>query len=213
MNKEEAYKAWWHNEGSGITPLPNEDMEEFAHRITQIAWSNGAFKEREQILFAIKELRGRSQEPVSWMIWGKNNVPSLTFKKPSDKYVFDSLYTTPPQRKEPEQEPVSWMSEDEREAFERFNETCEDGEGYDVPKTMMRRLAEIGVIHHTSRGIYGITKFGRLLVGNTTPPQRKPLTDEQIEEIAEGYLVDYRIPAGCAWNFARDIEAAHNIKE
>ena len=47
----------------------------------------------------------------------------------------------------------------------------------------------------------------------TTPPQRKPLTDEQIEEIAEGYLVDYRIPAGCAWNFARDIEAAHGIKE
>jgi len=44
-------------------------------------------------------------------------------------------------------------------------------------------------------------------------PQRKPLTDEQIEEIAEGYLVDYRIPAGCAWNFARAIEAAHGIKE
>ena len=35
------------------------------------------------------------QEPVAWMVWGKNNVPSLTFKKPSDKYVFDSLYTTP----------------------------------------------------------------------------------------------------------------------
>ena len=45
------------------------------------------------------------------------------------------------------------------------------------------------------------------------PPQRKPLSDEQIEEIAEGYLVDYRIPAGCAWNFARDIEATHGIKE
>ena len=48
MTKDEAYKAWWHNEGSGIIPLPNEDMEEFAHRMTQIAWSNGAFKEREE---------------------------------------------------------------------------------------------------------------------------------------------------------------------
>ena len=84
---------------------------------------------------------------------------------------------------QPEQEPVAWISEDEREAFERFNETCEDGEGYDVPKTMMRRLAEIGVIHHTSRGIYGITKFGRLLVGNTTQPQRKPMTYEEIEDL------------------------------
>ena len=47
MTQDEAYKAWWHNEGSGIIPLPNEDMKEFAHRMTQIAWSNGAFKERE----------------------------------------------------------------------------------------------------------------------------------------------------------------------
>jgi len=44
-------------------------------------------------------------------------------------------------------------------------------------------------------------------------PQRKPLTDEQIDAIADEYLVDYRIPAGSAWNFARDIEAAHGIKE
>ena len=39
------------------------------------------------------------QEPVAWMVWGEDNVPSLTFKKPSDKYVFDSLYTTTPKRK------------------------------------------------------------------------------------------------------------------
>ena len=37
-------------------------------------------------------------EPVAWMVWGENNVPSLTFTKPSDKYVFDSLYMTAPQR-------------------------------------------------------------------------------------------------------------------
>jgi hypothetical protein len=47
VTQDEEYKTWWHNEGSGILPLPNEDMEEFAHRMTQIAWSNGAFKERE----------------------------------------------------------------------------------------------------------------------------------------------------------------------
>jgi hypothetical protein len=52
----------------------------------------------------------------------------------------------------------------------------------------------------------------------TSPPieapplaQRKPLTDEEIDAIADEYLVDYRIPAGCALNFARDIEAAHGI--
>ena len=66
------------------------DLERFAKLV--------AAKEREQILFALKEVRGRSQEPVAWMVWGEDNVPSLTFKKPSDKYVFDSLYITPPHR-------------------------------------------------------------------------------------------------------------------
>jgi hypothetical protein len=35
-------------------------------------------------------------EPVAWIVWGDNNVPSLTFTKPADKYVFDALYTAPP---------------------------------------------------------------------------------------------------------------------
>jgi hypothetical protein len=47
MTQEQAYATWWWEEGSGILPLPTEDMEEFAHRITQIAWSNAAYKERE----------------------------------------------------------------------------------------------------------------------------------------------------------------------
>lgn len=50
----------------------------------------------------------------------------------------------------------------------------------------------------------------------TTPPQRKPLTDEEIMEIADGCLV-----GATAWHnpeldpikFARAIEAAHGIKE
>ena len=46
-----------------------------------------------------------------------------------------------------------------------------------------------------------------VFVGNTTPPQRKPLTDE---EIAEEF---YKFEAAGAWyQFARAIEAAHGIK-
>jgi hypothetical protein len=33
------------------------------------------------------------------------------------------------------------------------------------------------------------------------------LTDEEIAEVEDEYIVDYRIPAGSAWNFARAIEA------
>ena len=122
-----------------------------------------------------------------------------------------------------QQEPVAWLTDDEREAFERFNETCEDGEGYDVPKTMMRRLAEIGVIHHTSRGIYGITKFGRSLVGYTTPPQRKPQFKEFIKWAgAQGYdcaqtcnsdTGEWIVLNPMTADLWKAWQAAHNIKE
>jgi len=43
----------------------------------------------------------------------------------------------------------------------------------------------------------------------TTPPQRTwvGLTYDEIAEVEDEYIVDYRIPAGSAWNFAKDIEA------
>jgi hypothetical protein len=40
------FETWWHLEGS-TPPLPGEDGEEHCKRMCQIAWSNGAFKERE----------------------------------------------------------------------------------------------------------------------------------------------------------------------
>jgi hypothetical protein len=98
----------------------------------------------------------------------------------------------------PAQEPVAWMDADERKAFERFNETCADGEGYDVPKQMMKRLAVVGAVQHIGGGIYGITAFGNWLLDNTTTPQREwvGLTDEEIKKICDcthGYDADERI--------------------
>lgn len=42
-----AFKKWWHNEGSGMTPLANEDTEEHVKRVSQIAWMNGAYIARK----------------------------------------------------------------------------------------------------------------------------------------------------------------------
>ena len=51
----------------------------------------------------------------------------------------------------------------------------------------------------------------------TTPPQRKPLTDEKIEELANEYLFAEEdlemLFVGGSVEFARAIEAAHGIKE
>ena len=43
----DAYQRWWNTEGSAMRPHEHEDLEEFARRITEIAWSNGRFVEKE----------------------------------------------------------------------------------------------------------------------------------------------------------------------
>ena len=80
VRSKDSFNPEWNTEAVLV-----EEMQRMAKRIEELE--------------ALAQPKEPEQEPVAWMIWGKNNVPSLTFKKPSDKYVFDSLYTTPPQRK------------------------------------------------------------------------------------------------------------------
>ena len=83
---------------------------------------------------------------------------------------------------QPEQEPVAWKD---------------------------MAFARLGVVrdkmHHAD-----VKTIQRFLDGDyTTPPQRKPLTDEEIGAILEGVnAYGTRL-----YTFARAIEAVHNIKE
>lgn len=49
------FERWWYDEGSANRPV-DEDVEEFAKRMCQIAWSNGAYKERERAALKTEEL-------------------------------------------------------------------------------------------------------------------------------------------------------------
>lgn len=49
---------------------------------------------------------------------------------------------------------LSTMTDEEKKAAARFNETSEDGEGYDVKKPMMRRLSDLGLVSHCGGGWY-----------------------------------------------------------
>ena len=40
------FEVWWYSEGSGIRPYGIEDVSEFAKRICEVAWENGAYIER-----------------------------------------------------------------------------------------------------------------------------------------------------------------------
>lgn len=63
--KGEAHKAafdvWWHEEGSGMPPLPGEDAETHVHRISRIAWENGGYKATEMVLKVAIECNCRAE--------------------------------------------------------------------------------------------------------------------------------------------------------
>ena len=40
------FRVWWHDEGSGLPPLPGMDHKEHVRRISEIAWANGAYAAR-----------------------------------------------------------------------------------------------------------------------------------------------------------------------
>lgn len=61
------------------------------------------------------------------------------------------------------------LNADELAALRRFDETCQDGEGYDVPKAMMQRLAAIGVVRRTSGSYYETTDFGMRVLDQPAP--------------------------------------------
>ena len=46
MTQDEEFKAWWYSEGSQA-PYTHHDCEEHTMRMCEIAWANGAYKERE----------------------------------------------------------------------------------------------------------------------------------------------------------------------
>jgi hypothetical protein len=60
------------------------------------------------------------------------------------------------------------LTGDEQRALERFMETCEDGQDYDVPKEMMRQLARIGIVRRVTRNIYEMTTLGEAVVAAPT---------------------------------------------
>ena len=48
--------------------------------------------------------------------------------------------------------------------LQRFAETCEDGEGYDVPKMRMISLMKCGLVARTTRDVYMTTDFGEYIL-------------------------------------------------
>ncbi|WP_421334134.1 hypothetical protein [Aeromonas veronii] len=62
------------------------------------------------------------------------------------------------------------LTNDELCALKRFIACCEDGEGYDVPKAMMKQLSVKGALHHQSAGRYELSAAGWAMLAAAPQP-------------------------------------------
>ena len=138
-----------------------------------------------------------SDKPVAYRYWNEHNKCFFFCDSPEpvDGSIYEPLYTTP-QPKQEHGEPVAsaWMYQGEM--VNAFPWSPNDPRGCDNDKYWEGK-------GYTSEPLY------------TYPQPRKPLTNEQIDEIADtvanmplvGIVHDFRT------RFARAIEEAHDIKE
>ena len=97
---QEAFKAWWYNEGSQA-PYTHHDCEEHTMRMCEIAWANGAYKALTEHAMREVQRLGQEieQEPVAWQWLGSAHFRKK-LPKNADITAWNPLYTTPPQRTE-----------------------------------------------------------------------------------------------------------------
>ena len=58
MTQDEAFKAWWYSEGSH-PPYTHHDCEEHTMRMCEIAWANGAYKEKEACAKVVDDIEAQ----------------------------------------------------------------------------------------------------------------------------------------------------------
>ena len=90
------------------------------------------------------------------------------------------------------------LQEQDINALMRFNETCEDGEGYDIGAEAMARLVEIGLAGKGPHGIRNITPFGQWVINaREGEVDFEPLKTEE-DNIAESALRMAQLRTGAA---------------
>jgi hypothetical protein len=115
----------------------------------------------------------RADERALFKAWWAKRVPAGSDSDHAAIFAFEVWQAARAPSPSREEAPAAMAVEargllnaDELAALRRFDECAQDGEGYDVPKEMMQRLAEIGVLQRRSGAYYQATEFGQSVLGN-----------------------------------------------
>lgn len=77
---------------------------------------------------------------------------------------YRSAAAAPIQAQEDARDASRFLSETDYDDLSRFDGMASDGEGYDISKERMKRLAELGVVRWLGRDRYGVTAFGQYVL-------------------------------------------------
>lgn len=114
-----------------------------------------------------------AQEPVAWRYqtstgWHATTDASAALRV-SKHHAIEPMYTAPQPQADARDaerwgsEPVTgtpFLQEEDQHLLDRFIETTEDNEGFDIGKEAIKRLANLGVVESLGFGRYGVTIFG-----------------------------------------------------
>lgn len=138
--------------------------------------------------------QAQAVEPVGYLNLASVKLPGekhlaceFSYERNNNAAAAIPLYThpaPPPATGERAVEPESqWPTKAAIDALKRFEETCSDGEGYDVPKDAMRALQAVGLVYRTRGNVYATTDFGnRVLAGRFFNHPAPPVEQAQAVE-------------------------------
>lgn len=169
----------WARQQPWIKDCQRDSEGVYGHYESQKAWAT--WKQARAALSATPALPATEDSSAGDLA---EVVHASTYVQPvpdhCDRIVWRGQYIhLPIAQAEVQAEPVALpfaILDEEMIAFRRFDECARDGQGYDVRKPMMKRLAEIGLVRRVSADIYEHTTFGCSVIHGDfdTAPQAQP---------------------------------------
>lgn len=142
--------AWWGwKEASRVATRKTCEVPTLDEAIRQAHWAHWAAEEHHVVAVSVRHLR---------LLANHNDTaaPQAAAQPPAPGEAAREYMTGPSQAVE--------LSDEEQVVLLRFNETCEDGQGYDVKTSMVSRLAEIVVVSRKFGSVYFVTEYGQRVI-------------------------------------------------
>lgn len=128
-----------------------------------------------------------AQEPVAWRIDSQvvrgryitfDEHPGLTYPNAQP------LYTAPQPAPAAQGDALPWLQANDMAALERFAETTDDDESYDIGKEAVQRLAGFGCLRSHGFGKYSITDFGHYVLNDWSLARELPFKSQSERDAA-----------------------------